>query len=115
MQQRCNHSLIGRGLLAAAALAVSLMFTGIPLAHADQDDCQRRIAKADRKLDQAIERHGVRSRQADHERQELRQERERCWSANHRWWDEHGHRWHTERDWDDRDHDRDRDHDHDEH
>jgi hypothetical protein len=24
--------------------------------------------------------------------------------VRHRWWDEHEHRWHTERDWDDHDH-----------
>src|SRR5580704_3694361 len=69
--------------------------------------CQRRIAHADHELHEAIEHHGRDSRQADHERHELREAREQCWHENHRWWDEHERRWHEERDWDDRDHDRD--------
>jgi hypothetical protein len=31
--------------------------------------------------------------------------RERCWREQHRWWEEHERRWHTERDWDEHDHD----------
>jgi len=121
MQHRWNYSPFGRTALAAAALAAFLMFTVAPLLHADDHDCQRRIARADHKLDQAVARHGFQSRQADRARNELRAERERCWNTNHRWWDEHGNRWHTERDWDDHDHDHDhdrdhvRDHDHDNH
>jgi hypothetical protein len=44
-------------------------------------------------------------------RQQLHEAREYCWSHAHKWWDEGNHRWHTDRDWDDRDHD----HDHDRH
>jgi len=44
------------------------------------------IAKADHKLHEAVEHHG--------------------WNERHRWWDEDGHRWHSDRDWDDHDHDR---------
>ncbi|MGB2890844.1 MAG: hypothetical protein WBC04_24395 [Candidatus Acidiferrales bacterium] len=39
--------------LASAALAGFLMFTGAPHLRADDDDCQRRIAKADHKLHEA--------------------------------------------------------------
>jgi hypothetical protein len=91
-----------------AALAGFLMFAGAPQLRAD--DCQRRTAKADHNLHEAIEHHGPESKQAEHWRQELRAAREYCWNHNHRWWDEDGHRWHTDRDWDDHDHDHDRDH-----
>ncbi len=98
---------VGRALLVSAALLGMLAFAGAPRASADEyDRCQRRIAKADHKLHEAIEHHGWYSRQADHARHELREERERCWNERHRWWDEDGHRWHSDRDWDDHDHDR---------
>ena len=99
----------GRSVLAAAALVDLLAFAATPRAFAREDPyykCQRRIAKADYKLHEAIERHGPYSRQAEHQRRELREARERCWNEYHRWWDEDGHRWHNDRDWDDRDHDR---------
>lgn len=82
-----------------------LFFTGASSAKAD-DGCQRRIAQADHKLHEAAERHGWDSRQADHWRHELHEARERCWRESHRWWDEDGHSWHSDRDWDDHDHDR---------
>jgi hypothetical protein len=94
-------------LLVFAALTSLVMFTGVPVVQADNRDCQRRIVSADHRLDQAVARHGVRSRQAERARNELRAARERCWNNGHRWWDEHERRWRTERDWDDHDHDRD--------
>ncbi len=111
MRHRLNNSLFGKTALAAVALIGFLMFTGAPRLRADRDDCQRRVARADHRLHEAIEHHGYRSEQAERRRHELHEARERCWSARHRWWDEHEHRWHTERDWDDRDHDRDHDRD----
>jgi dienelactone hydrolase len=96
-------------MLAAAALVGMLAFAGAPRASAeDYDRCQRRIAKADHKLHEAVEHHGWNSRQADNARRNLHEARERCWNQYHRWWDEDGHRWHTDRDWDDHDHDHDR-------
>ena len=92
--------------LAAAAMGGLLAFAGAPRARAD-DDCQRRVAKADHKLHEAVEHHGWNSNQAEHWRHELREARERCWNRYHRWWDEDGHRWHNDRDWDDHDHDHD--------
>jgi hypothetical protein len=94
--------------LAGAALAGFLLFTGAPRLRADDDDCQRRIARADHRLHEAIEHHGRESRQADHARAQLHEARERCWNRGKRWWDEDGHRWRSERDWDDHDHDHDR-------
>ena len=104
-----NNSFFGRAALAVATLAGLLIFAGAPNLRAD-DDCQRRIAKADHKLHEAIEHHGYQSEQAEHWRHALREAREYCWKTNHRWWDEDGHRWRTDHDWDDHDHDHDRDH-----
>jgi hypothetical protein len=112
MQHRFISSLFGKAAVAATLLAGFLMLTAVPLLRADDRDCQRRIARADHKLDQAVAHHGYRSKQADRARNELREARERCWNGVHRWWDEHERRWHSERDWDDHDHDHDRDHDH---
>jgi hypothetical protein len=96
-----------KAILAGAALLGMLAFAGAPRASAeDYDRCQRRIAKADHRLHEAAEHHGWNSRQAEHARHELHEARERCWRERHRWWDEDGRRWHSDRDWDDHDHDR---------
>ena len=96
-----------KSALAVAAFLGFLALTVTPRASAyDYERCQRRIYKADHRLHEAIEHHGPYSRQADHARHELREARERCWNENRRWWDEDGHRWHNDRDWDDHDHDR---------
>ena len=103
---------LGRMLLAGAALAAFLLFAGAPQVRADHErNCQRRIAKADHRLHEAIEHHGYRSEQAEHARHELGEERQRCWDTYHRWWNEDDRRWHTDRDWHDDDHERYRDHD----
>ena len=96
-----------RAMLAAVALFGMLAFAAPPRASAESyDACQRRIAKADHRLHEAVEHHGWDSRQADRARRDLHEARERCWNERHRWWDEDGRRWHTDRDWDDHDHDR---------
>ena len=98
-----------RLVLAAAALLGLLAFAGAPRASGESyDSCQRRISKADHRVHEAVEHYGWNSRQADRARFDLREARERCWKRNHRWWDEDGRRWHTDRDWDDHDHDHDR-------
>jgi hypothetical protein len=105
--QTGGKKFFGKAMLAAAAIAGLVVFAGAPSVRADDDrNCQRRIAKADHKLHEAVEHHGWDSRQADHARHELHEARERCWNERHRWWDEDGHRWHSDRDWDDHDHDR---------
>ncbi len=95
--------LVGK-LLPATALAASLLLSSAPRAAGYDDDCHRRTARAEHKLHEAIEHHGPYSRQAQHWRYELHQARERCWRERQQWWDEHEHRWHHDRDWDDRDH-----------
>jgi hypothetical protein len=107
--QMGEKKFFGKTMLAAAALVGMLAFAGAPRASAENyDKCQRRIAKADHKLHEAAEHHGWNSKQAGRARQELHEAREHCWNENHRWWDEDGHRWHSDRDWDDHDHDHDR-------
>ena len=96
-----------RSAVAAAALASTLIFMGAPAVRAEETACQRRIARADHRLHEAVEHHGWQSRQASNARRQLHEAREYCWLHAHRWWDEDGHRWHTDRDWDDHDHDRD--------
>ena len=91
---------------AASMFAGGVLLAGAPRAYAS-DDCQRRLVHADHELDEAIERHGYNSRQADHWRHELHEAREWCWNHSHRWWNEHEQRWHDQRDWDDHDHDHD--------
>jgi len=114
MQTKLQSRIFGAGkiTLAGAALAGFLLFAGAPTLRAD-DDCQKRISRADHRLHEAIEHHGRESRQADDARHHLREAREYCWEHSHRWWDEDGRRWRSDRDWDDHDHDRDRDRDRD--
>ena len=94
----------GKAALAGAALSGLLFLPGAPAANAAaRDSCERRVAKADHKLHEAIEDHGYYSRQAQHWRHERREAYERC--------DRDGYRYH-DRDggWYDRDgryHDRD--------
>jgi hypothetical protein len=71
--------IFGKAGLATAALGGLLFFAGAPGAQAaDRDDCARRIAKTEHRLHEAIEDHGYYSRQANHQRHELREARERC-------------------------------------
>src|SRR5712675_2497083 len=92
-------------LLFLAVIGAVSLFTAVPSLRAETiDRCQQRVAHADHELHTAIERHGRHSRQADHERRELRAARERCWQERQQWWDEHERRWHHERDWDEHDH-----------
>jgi hypothetical protein len=97
-----------RFVLAPALFAGALLFAGATAVRAD--DCQKRTIRADHKLHEAAEHHGWDSPEAVHWRQELAAARAYCWEHSHRWWDEDGHRWRTEHDWDDHDHDHDHDH-----
>jgi len=95
-----------RTIFMCLAMSAAFLFALAPAIHAD-DDCQKRIVKADHKLHEAVEKHGWQSSQADHWRRELADARAYCWDHYHRWWDEDAHRWHDQRDWDDHDHDHD--------
>ena len=81
--------------LFAALVVLGFMAGVVPAQALDRDHdndrrCEQRIRNAENKLQQAIRRHGERSRQAEQKRHELEEARERC---RHR----------------DRDHDRDHD------
>lgn len=89
-------------VLVSAALLSFVAGPGVRTLRAD--DCQATIARDDHKLHEAIEHHGANSKQADHYRHALNKDRERCWEANKKWWDEDEHKWHTDHDWDDHDH-----------
>jgi hypothetical protein len=104
MRNRSKIGFSGQAAIGLAVLAGMFIFTAAPQVRAD-DDCQREIARIDHKLHEAIEHNGPDSKQADHWRHELAEKRERCWDKQHKWWDEDGHRWRTDHDWDDHDHD----------
>ena len=103
-------------LLSIAVLLGLASFAAVPRAHAEsEEDCQRRVERADQLLHIAIHKNGPESEDANRRRHELREARERCWHEFHKWWDPDRRRWHDQQDWDDHDHDRDFDHDHDQH
>ena len=101
MQNRSNTSNTAKLAMGMAALAGVLAFSSTPVR---ADDCQSKTAKIDHNLHEAIAHKGPDSKEAAHWREELAAQRERCWNAEHKWWDEDAHRWHTERDWDEHDH-----------
>jgi hypothetical protein len=67
-----------------AVLGALVMFGGAGVAQAApqyrNDVCARRVANRQADLDRAIERHGFHSRQADHQRWELRKAELSCGS-----------------------------------
>jgi len=86
------------------AVAASLLLAQAVVVRAEEE-CQKRTAKADHRLHEAIEQHGWQSPEAQHWRHELAEARAHCWDHARRWWDEDAHRWRTDHDWDDHDHD----------
>jgi hypothetical protein len=79
-------SVFRKGALVTAALSGFFFFAGTPSAKAaDRDDCERRIARIEWRLHEAIEDHGYYSRQAKHWRHELREEYERCYRDRDRY------------------------------
>jgi hypothetical protein len=61
-------------------LGALVMFGGAGTAKADgrEDACYRNVQQQERELNRAIERHGLYSRQADHERRDVERAREKC-------------------------------------
>ena len=90
---------IGAALIAPAAVPRALAESRDEI----DEQCQRRIQHAEHDLHEAIEHHRRDSRPAGHERNKLHEAREQCWREPHRRWDEHEHRCHDLRDWDDHD------------
>jgi Ni/Co efflux regulator RcnB len=67
-----------KSTLAASLAGGLLLFGGAATARADDDTCQRNVEKWESRLNRDIERHGNDSRQANHDRHELREAREKC-------------------------------------
>ncbi len=113
-----TKALFGKAALATVALSGLLFLAGPPGAKAaGRDDCQRRIAKTEHELGEAIEDHGYYSRQANHWRHERREAYDRCYGRgsyrdeNGYYRDERGnyyYRYDSDRDRRYRDYDRDR-------
>jgi hypothetical protein len=79
-------SVFGKTVLPAAALSGLFLFAGAPNAKAaNRDDCHRRIARTEYRLDEAIEHHGYYSRQANHWRHERREAYEHCYRGRDRY------------------------------
>ncbi len=63
---------------------ISLVLSGcllgglVPLKADQRSDCEKRIHKAEQRLDKEIRKHGEHSRQAEKRRHELREAREQC-------------------------------------
>ena len=75
----------GKAALATAALGGFFFLASPPGAQAAArpDDCQRRIAKTEHELGEAIEDHGYNSRQANKWRHERREAYERCYGSGY--------------------------------
>jgi hypothetical protein len=72
-------SLLPKAALAALALGGLLFFAGAPAASANpRDDCHRRLAYANLRYNQAVERYGPYSPRARHWAFERREAYERC-------------------------------------
>jgi hypothetical protein len=79
--------------LIAALVVFAFLGGAVPTQALDRDHdnerkCEQRIHNAESKLQQAIRKHGERSRQAENRRRELEQARERCRHGH----DHDGHR-----------------------
>ncbi len=123
MNTRRDYTRLGTTLLTAATLSVLLLFVAVPRSRAqDRAQCQQRMEYGEYKLDQAIRKYGVASKQAYNWRAGLNTIREQCWNQHHGWWSAKDHQWHNDRDWDrydqergrgyEKGHHHDKDHDH---
>src|SRR5260370_18567730 len=84
---RWSMNTVRKTLLSTSILLALLLCAAAPRLHAeDLDRCQRRVAHAEHELHEAIERHGHHSKQANHDRRELHNVRERaCRGARRAW------------------------------
>jgi hypothetical protein len=88
-----GNALFGKTALATAALGGFFFLASPPgvNAAARPDDCQRRIAKTEHELGEAIEDHGYNSRQANHWREERREAYDRCYGRSDYYRDQNGY------------------------
>ncbi|HXN53894.1 MAG TPA: hypothetical protein VN943_18330 [Candidatus Acidoferrum sp.] len=90
-----GKALFGKAALATAALGGFFLFAGVPGAKAD--NCQRRIARAEHELGEAIEDHGYNSRQADRWRYERHEAYEAC-QRERNYYRDQGRRYYSDQD-----------------
>jgi len=100
-EEKILNRQFGNLAVAAVVAGALLLFVAAPRAHADdREKCQHAVEKAEARLDRAVQKRGEHSHEAEERRRDLNAERERCWNANHQWWNGKEHRWETERNWD---------------
>jgi membrane protein involved in colicin uptake len=131
-RQNYIYTRIKRAVIGTATTGALLLFVGAAVPQyaraQDQDEhhemrerdrrgmqkCQERTQKAEAKLTEEMREHGNRSRQADRAWMALREQRQRCFTAYHQWWNGRDQQWREDNDWgrdprgDRDDHDRDR-------
>ena len=96
--------MLWKATLASALAGGFLLLGGATIARADDNDsCHRNVEKWESRLDHDIDRHGVNSRQANHDRHELGEARESC--ERRSGYDRHNH---NDHDADDRQYNYDR-------
>jgi len=67
----------------ALVLGVAMLATSAGVVQARAESCEERVHKAERKLDDAIHKHGEHSRQAEQRRRELEDARAHCDHHDH--------------------------------
>jgi hypothetical protein len=104
--------MLGKLALPILVLASFIFLAGTPSARAaNWDDCERRVNRAEWRLEEAIEHRGYYSREANYWRHELHEAYEECnayQGDRYDRYDRYSRRYHG-----DRDRDRDREHHHD--
>jgi len=71
--------MLSKTVLASALAGGFLLLSGPTIVQADDyDSCHRNVEKWESRLDRDIDRHGIYSRQANHDREELAEARQSC-------------------------------------
>jgi hypothetical protein len=76
-------------LVSALAGGLMLFGSGTNARADDRDSCNENVQRWEQKLDRDIDRHGVNSRQANHDRHELNEARETCQRRFGNDWQDH--------------------------
>jgi hypothetical protein len=67
-----------KSILFVGTLGAALVAGGVPRTQAADSDCRERVHRAEQRLQQAIDRHGEHSNQAEKRRHELEEARRNC-------------------------------------
>ncbi len=88
--------IFARTLLATAALGGALSFAAAPAEAGNWRDCQGKIARAEQRYEDAVDRYGRHSRRADEEGDKVREIKRKCHDQFGRWWDPRGDRYYRD-------------------